>query len=266
MQKQKLTKFKAKLVIALFIINMVCIFGFGSSSLATSPLNLQLDIDWKYFATYDFYDDAIGAIGEDISFIDNYGAGGTSSISVVDSYEGHTNILLLDDNGHHEYPYMEHNLEGGAQSDEIVEFYYAPSTMGIFAATHFYTFESENKLIHLRMGWSNGDLDYNAGGQWNTVVNGLFSSGKWYHFKIKANDTSNTFDIYIDNIITGTNLPYETESEIGADKIAFSTEYGEDLESYIDAIGLPNRDPNYDVGDNNPYIIEGDSLTINWNP
>ncbi len=188
--------------------------------------------------------------GKDSDFMDLYSALGSSSISLVDSYNGHNNVLRIEV-GPSELTFMDCFLEGGAQENEIIEFYYAPAYNGSVDSTFFYTMEQLNKLVQMRWGWNYGDLEYYAGGKWNIITNDIFSLGKWYHIKIITDDSANNYEVYVNGELMGSSIPYTTSSIIGADRVTFgSTSLDQSLECYIDAIGLPNRDLYYKEGDN----------------
>ncbi len=190
-------------------------------------------------------------IGRDFDFFSLYYATKNSSISKVASYNFHNNVLCLNITDDFKSLSLTHFFENVSEEDDIIEFYYLPATIGPFSSVIIYTCEGTNELVNIRFGWNYGDLECYYSGKYNLIADGIFIAENWYHIKIVTDDSANMYDLYINDLIIGNNIPYQNLSIVGPDRIVVgSTSLGEPCESYIDAFGIPSRNPYYSEGDN----------------
>jgi len=77
------------------------------------------------------------------------------------------------------------------------------------------------------------------------------NNNQWYHIKLVFDCSSDTYDFYLDGVLTLSNIEFYTKVS-SLNKIIFSTrQWGtnSDFYGYVDALGF-SWDPNYNIGDN----------------
>ncbi|MBN1214660.1 MAG: hypothetical protein JXA99_04385 [Candidatus Lokiarchaeota archaeon] len=273
MQKQKLTKFKAKLVIALFLINMVCIFGFGSSTLASESMNPQFDINEGYCATYDFEDELVGAEGTAISFVNSmYDKYGTVYAKITDSGDPHQYCLEMYEGRISSTMHVQ-NMFNTAINEGTVEFWWYPYQTTHTGCISLIPEEGSNYGIVIQYTNEGGWTYYN-GQAWIDINGATYSALTWHHIKISWDCDDTYYKLFINNvdvsIAHGDELYYRGDSN-NFDSLLYlrfwygwsDNTVGKEL---FDAIGY-SWDSNYNIGDNRivDQLYEGDTVTLSWN-
>jgi len=183
-------------------------------------------------------------------WIDSDGA--NCETTIIASLDGHRNVIQLDD-------------QGGATRcqaiifaftqglNTVLEFWCTKDSIAADTVFNFYIYDDNDLLIHLR--FDNDDLDYFNGG-FVSIKDNFLVANTLSHFKIILDDTANTFDCYIDDILEGADLAYENNSTSGSDNLLIETDnFDTGYKAYLTSLGI-STDPNYTVGDNK-YIAEG---------
>lgn len=196
-----------------------------------------------YPSSYPFREDTIGSAPS--GWVD--GSGGSCTISVKDSLDGHKKVLKLYDPDGAALAKATHSIT--QQADQTLEFYIAKNS--IAANTHLVIIFFEGANTRIRLLLSEDDLRYyDSGSVLQDVYMNWNVANTMVRIKIILDDTANTFDIYVNGTIRGNDLEYETNSVTSPDTITIQTNTADLAYScFFDALGITS-DSGYNVGDN----------------
>ena len=261
MRKQKIKKISAKLFLAVFIINTICIFGFSTSALAAGAMNIDLDINQGRPATYNFDSDATGSDPSGWTVIEQW----ECYVDIQATTDLHYKYARLYDNGLYGVAQMFNTFTD--QSSGTIEFYLSYIVYSWEISKGFIDIFSGNTLaIRFEIGkyqWGSNIYPgfwYNGG--YTTYIN---LGNNFNHIRVDFDCDTDTLNLYINQVLIGSGIVFNNAVDT-IDKIQFSTAANPRFELRVDAVGY-SWDPNYNVGDNlkEVYMVEGDSITIDWN-
>lgn len=202
-------------------------------------------ITGHFNATYSFENEIEGTSEADIDFIDSGLSDVDCNVSIVSEWNGHDKIIL----------FLDESTTGGAEAihefglvytDATYEFWWSSSDISANKYLILQLRESTNIIISLQFEVGNFR---NYDGGWDIIKTGC-SADTWYHHRLLLDDTTNTFDWYINGVLEGDDLDYNVNSVIGIDDYHFGTHTAEDGgKHYLDAFGY-SWDTSYDIGDN----------------
>lgn len=173
----------------------------------------------------------------------------SSSIIVISGVDRHNKVVhgYCDGVLFHDYA-MRHTLNNPATSG-TVEFYIRISDLSDTNA--LYALVDQNGIVPAGLAF--GDLGTGPGvyDVLSTKLSNI-DTNTWYHIKTVFDCDLQTYDIYLNGILIGDNLPFDDVGAITINQIEFGslTRFGAvEHDLYLDAIGF-SWDPNYNVGDN----------------
>jgi len=198
----------------------------------------------NYNATYSFEND-INKVGLEVPFIDYYMTSGNSYAKVITEIKGHNEIL----NAYSYSPYIVsfYNDFNTNRLNGTIEFWIRlnNSEQCFFALKEYnfqrgsFYFYSDNKLYVRNVS------DYIEIFTYNINV--------WYHIRIDFNCTSDSYNIYINNILKANNFLFENDASY-IDRFHIQLTPSNPFHCYFDAIGY-SWDNNYTIGQNLiPYL------------
>ncbi len=199
-----------------------------------------------YNATYSFENET----GFPSNWVDNSGV--DCEISILDNLSGHNDVLSFVDKGVGACISTINVIQG---LDTKFEFWITKNATASSLRGELWFYEDSTRVIALR--WVSDDLDYwNGSSQY--IKQDYVEVNKFDHYKLVLNDTVNTFEVYINGILEGSNLGYENPSILGINDIMFRTHTTENTyEFYLDALGW-DTDPFYNTADNFVPLLEID--------
>lgn len=114
--------------------------------------------------------------------------------------------------------------------------------------------ESTTPKVILRI--DNNDLQYNNGTVWINVKNDFIINDTWFKITVNLHDSTNTFDLYINDILEGNNLNYIVPSIISVNGFSFTSDGAQTSITYLDNFSINSTDyKNYFIGQNLfPYL------------
>ena len=185
-----------------------------------------------YSATYSFTDDDVFGNPDGWTVVE---IGGT--VNVISVLDGHNKVVECKRVNDATYTYNNFS----AQTTGTVEFYFR--TSNVTKQTWITIQDSTNTGIYLRVVF--GDLLYHDEDSFKNVQ--AISSDVWYHIRLIFNCTTDSFDIYINNVLKVNDAGfYDSVEDLSS--LIFGTS-GVDVDIYFDAVGY-SWDPNYNIGDN----------------
>ena len=210
-----------------------------------------------YPATYNFKDDTVGDEPAGWTVAKDANCSGL----IIDSLDGHSKVLqLLDEN----VAGLVNTLVPITQGlNTTIEFYFTKSSVAATYRIEITIKEGATSLIHLR--FNSNDSQYFDGGAYQTLQDNFMVANTLSHFKIVLDDTANTFDCYIDDVLVsaGAGLTYWNNSTSGANAFLITTNSGATgYSGYFDAVSW-DSDPDYNVGDNifwRSYVMTDDDF------
>ncbi|MHA1251445.1 MAG: CBM96 family carbohydrate-binding protein, partial [Candidatus Helarchaeota archaeon] len=176
--------------------------------------------------------------------------GVNSSISVVNSVDGHNNILKL---------YRESNCDDAVtiaddfndQVSGIIEFWFRSTdvSVGTYKPLWFGFWYGSEK-VRIMFNYPAGNvISYHDGSAYQTIYTGL-KANKWYHIRVDFDCSVDAFDMYLNGTSIGSDLGFMVSSNyINGITISQRDNSTYECTHYIDAIGY-SWDSDYDVGDN----------------
>jgi len=186
-----------------------------------------------YNATYSFENEIDGTSGIDIDYIDIDLSEGNTEVKIINSLHNHKKILSFYDNDT-EYSLEVNHAFDSIETNLISEFWWN---------TNNTTVDNKNLRIHFRENTEvkisirfEGNTCHNYHNTWNLIKTDLLAN-QWYHNRLVLNDTSNTFDWYINGILEGNDLLYYHNSTIGIDNINYVSDVLGKTYQFIDSIG-----------------------------
>ncbi len=194
-----------------------------------------------YPDSVDFKNDTVGSTPS--GWTDD--SAGTTSATIITSLDGHRNILQLDDQDAGNVADIHRTITQGL--DTIIEFWATKDSIAANTVGIFQLFEGVTIIIQLR--FQDNDLD-NFILAYASIKNNFLITNTLTHFKLVLDDTANTFDCYIDDVLEGADLGYRNNSTSGVNKVRAVTDSGDSgYKFFVDGIGV-SANPTYMVGDN----------------
>lgn len=203
-----------------------------------------IEISGYHKASFNFSEDAVGAEGTDIGFIDiaNLFDG---ELIIVETWQNHKHVLRIKgDSTPYENPQFSHSISEATSG--IIEIYF-----GVSDATKNWSFgllDGELYVVTLRIADSALDYLDNALA-WQLIQ--AVSSNTLYHIKMVWR-ADNTFDVYVGQTKKVTNQPTTQNQSGGVDSFYVSQSSDSVDYAYVDAYGM--------VGVSG--YTEGDNLTM----
>ncbi len=207
-----------------------------------------------YRGTYNFKDDIVGS--EPSEGTPNNSANCTTTI--ISELDGHKKVLQLFDNNNAGVAQITFTITQGLNT--IIEFWCTKSAVGTSSTIYVDIRESGTQVIFLK--FEDNDLDY-YDGAYHSVKDNFLVANTLSHFKLILDDTANTYDVYIDDILEKADAAYWNNSTSGVNLVILSSDNTDGITGYygyFDALGL-STDSDYNVGDNN-YVAEGEDQII----
>ena len=210
-----------------------------------------------YPATYGFENEADGATGTGINFVDTETNQGSSYLRVISDLDGHDKVLEGYDGSTAGRNQITHDFISANQTSGTIEFYWRITTASYGANLYFYgTGASGSSGLHL--GMESGYFVYRDASDFTQNIVS-YSVNTWYHVRIDFECGSGGYmglaadrwHVYINDVLYGdyvfrfgTDLDYQ-------DSILFYNGWwaGSGYNIYYDAWG-ESWDPNYNIGDN----------------
>ncbi len=256
----------------------------------TSYVNLELVVDNKNFAndlnsnginqlilalesgnTEGFYD-AIGYSFENPENFDfendiignepllwNINPHGGSSVATVERFQ-ESNVLKVIDNDIVNNIHVVTDLNQSI--DQSIEYYIAVNDITLTDWYYMRFKESGSGRLLLRI--DNNDLDYHNGIAWLSVKNDFIIINTWFKITLHLHDSVNTFDIFIDDTLEGSNLGFITNSIVSVNQLSFESGATETSITYLDNFNINSTnyiDYNYPIGQNLiPYLNTSNTL------
>ncbi|MHA2029619.1 MAG: hypothetical protein ACW99Q_09540, partial [Candidatus Kariarchaeaceae archaeon] len=173
----------------------------------------------------------------------------------IESAFNHYNVLKLYDDSSTYRTYLIIPFE--QSSSQTLEFWFASSTA--VDTNYFVLREGSTQIIPFRA--VNDDFQY-SDGSWKDIKTNFIVANTWYHVKVVLDDTNNDCDVYINGVLEGSNLSYQTSSTTSPDHFWVYTSAGDSgYATYLDAFGVSSDSSShsgygYDIGYNiNPNDI-----------
>ncbi|MHA1502432.1 MAG: hypothetical protein ACTSSB_11330 [Candidatus Heimdallarchaeota archaeon] len=166
------------------------------------------------------------------------------SWSVLESYDGHHKVLKYVDTSNAMYGNCYYTFD--IQTDMILEFWMQSSSVGLSYSPLFNMQEDTSGRV--QVAWNTNDLMYHDG-VWRTMASNIFLANTWHHFKYIFDDTTNTFDCYVDEVLRGDDRGYRFNTVTGLTRINFGSGTNDVANTYYDAIGIVGLN-GYEEGDN----------------
>ena len=182
-----------------------------------------------YNATYSFENDDIGL--EPFDWISNNGV--NCSTTIISNLDNHSKVLKISDNSLSTQAQITNSFTSVLNG--IIEFWWCKDDVINSANLIFIAYEGVNRIVFVYL--SIDDLYY-YDGSGHIFKSDFLIANEFIHMKIILNDTTNTYNIYVNNILENENTPYEINSTTGIDLIQFTTNSANfNYNGYIDAIG-----------------------------
>jgi len=183
-----------------------------------------------YNATYSFTNDDDGTIPNDWISV-----GGLQKGTIINNFSNHGKILQVLDDSNTETVVMRVFLN--PLNDTIFEMWLAKNSTTSNTDVNILLLEGGSTIVSLSM--TGNDLTYFSGSE-ISIKNNFIIPNQWFHLKLILNDTFNSFDAYINNILEGNNLNYNTPSSTnGVDLFDFRTNSGHfGYSGYLDALNF----------------------------
>lgn len=220
------------------ILNDIYIFTSGEHS----EYYFYIDaICYSWIGILDFSNDIVG--NEPIGWIsDNIGDGTTI---IKDSLDDRTNILELYDYDAYAMADISIDLDIGAKVSILTDWAKNDLSEGTIICGLY-----ENDVNIIQIGIFDDDLRWKDTIGWKLVKADIILLNTFIIIKIVFDYDTDTFDVYIDAVLVGSNLAFIAEGNLEIDKIRFFTTQIESLPfyAYIDNIYID--DAPYSIGNN----------------
>ena len=199
---------------------------------------------FEVIENFDFENDIIG--NEPLLW--NINPHGGSSIATVERFQ-ESNVLKVLDN---DIVNNIHVVSDLTQSiDQSIEYYIAVNDISLTDWYYMRFVESGSGRVLLRI--DNNDLDYHNGAVWSSVKDDFIIINTWFKITINLHDSVNTFDIFIDDILEGSNLGFITNSIVSVNQLSFESGATETSITYLDNFNINSTNfihYNYSIGQN----------------
>ena len=133
--------------------------------------------------------------------------------------------------------------------DQSIEYYIAVNDTSLTDWYYMRFKESGSGRVLLRI--DNNDLDFHNGISWNSVKDDFIVIDTWFKITINLHDSTNTFDIFVNDILEGSNLGFITNSIVSVNQLSFESGASETSITYLDNFNINSTDfKNYFIGQN----------------
>lgn len=200
-----------------------------------------------YNATFSFNNE-LGLESTDISFVSVDSSTEGSSVSVVESFLEHKNVLDCNDIDDSSRVIIK-NLHTPQSINPSVEFWFASTNID---NTHFFNWNNEldQNAVWLRI--ESGILAYFDGSTHN-IAN--LDSNIWYHLRLDLDLVSDNYDIYLNGILIQNDAGFRFVSTLVDDFSIATLDASSNYHLYIDGFGysfegLENSGVSYDFNEN----------------
>lgn len=160
---------------------------------------------------------------------------GAPTLSIIGKIDSHQNVMQLDDlTGYVNVSYAWDSNE----IDQTVEIFFGKSSIGSGASTFNFKFGDDAGNVSCQMRLEGNDLDAYYSATFNSVYDDWIVVYTLYVFQIIFNDTAKTYDININGVSRGTDIPYRSASANGIKTVFFSTDSADTgYQCWVDGIG-----------------------------
>jgi len=201
-----------------------------------------------YNGTYDFREFADGTEGYDITgFADYYGAGANTSGKIISEMDDHKKVLELKDQSVVSQVRIRHNFDY-TEVDSTIEFWLASNTTSSGYRGLYVYFYDQDLVWTMCLVISDTVLRYYNGTSDYTIH--TITANEFFHVKLVLDDTADTYDVYVNDVLKETDINYISASTSNAYQIYFctrSTNTG--YKMHVDAVSY-SGDPDYTIGEN----------------
>ena len=205
--------------------------------------NMNPEVNGDFPATHSFNNE-IGLTNQDIELFDYVNGAELEALGEVIEYnDGHYSVVKLTHNGSSGYYYWRDKIfelpSGDSVSYELYEKFIDKGVGNLMtyvggiqhATLFFYGFQANDCSFYWYYG--NG-----VGGYTNGHI--PFISDTWYRVKVMINFTSDTYKLYLNDVLLANNLPfYQDTTDIGLKQYNFQFDGfdgSNDAEGYIDSV------------------------------
>ncbi len=214
----------------------------------------------------DMYFDAIGFFFENFNFeVDNIAdepllwnivVGGTG-IGRVFNFQGSKVLRVFDTDNIHNIIV---STDFSQSIDQSIEYYIAVNDISLTDWYYMRFREGGTGRVLLRI--DNNDLDFHNGISWNSVKDDFIVVDTWFKITINLHDSTNTFDIFVNDILEGSNLNFITDSIVSVNHLSFESGGPETSITYLDNFNINSTNyKNYFIGQNIfPFLIKSTTL------
>ena len=209
--------------------------------------NLYIDaIGYSFGENFDFEGDLIGS--EPLHWnVQSFGTG----IGTIERFQ-ESNVFKIFDDSIHES--VDVSTSFTQSSNQSIEYYIAINDTSLTPAYNMIFTEGGSGRISLKI--NNNDLYNHNGSDFLSVKDDFIIENTWFKITIVLHDYTNTFDIYINNILEGNNLKYSTNTTVSIDGLVFTSDGVLQITTYLDNFDINSTNyKNYYTGLNFiPYI------------
>ena len=197
------------------------------------------DIIGYYPSTYGFENDDMGSNPQDWIIS---GTPENGTITVMSEWQNHKKVLEYKDTSSSGAPLCS-NIFTSGQNTGFVEFYMAAISISGYSGGIVVLNQNIETSIYIL--FEDGQIKYHDGIRHNLQV---YSVNTWYHVRIEFNCSSDTYDIYINDLLAENDASFWYEATtMNIFGVAGST--ASQFAVYLDAVGY-SWDPIYNIGDN----------------
>jgi len=197
-----------------------------------------------YPATYGFEDDK-GKTDTSISFVDGIESD-SNVVNVSEELDGHKDFLDYQDDN-----YFYNNFS--SQTTGYIDFWFRTETSDSLPGDQLWISVKDSTQDAITLQFFNGEIRSHEDGTWSPSPGWYFySADTWYHIKILFNCSSETYSVWINNVLIRSEKDFVSSSiydySAGVEELRFDS-YSSPVRRYFDAIGY-SWDSSYNVNDN----------------
>lgn len=275
--------FKSILIILFIVFSLLLVFSIKSVAISddidytfeqniifneNNPIPIENTTNFRYKqnftghynATYSFKNE-LGNEGYEIDFVSFISECiGNCLISISSILNGHTEILNISDNDLNSYVDFRNTFS--IQTNAIIEYWFLITNITTTGGQVIRFYEDTNIIIDVSL---NGNDLYTSNPTPTYLMEDSVLPYTWYHMKFVLDDTTNTFDWYLNGNLEKDDLDYKTPSTNGINIFQFGTGTDDIIDVYFDAIGY-SWDDDYIINQNLiPYTISlNESQISDW--
>lgn len=214
-----------------------------------------------YPATFGFEDDK-GKTDTSISFVDGIESG-SNIVNVSEELDGHKDYLDYQDDN-----YFYNNFS--SQTIGYIDFWFRTETLDSMLGDQLWISVRDSAKDALTLQFYNGEIRSLEDGTWSPSPGWYFySTDTWYHISILFNCSSETYSVWINNVLIRSEKDFAYSStydySAGVEELRFDGFYSP-VRRYFDAIGY-SWESNYNVNDNlneGLFLSYGKNTNLDW--